>query len=389
MPRYRSPGIYIKEVFSSPKGINGVETSITAFVGQAPKGPTNVAARVGNLRDYQRQFGVIAGEDDAMGLAVQSYFLNGGKAAYVCSITGDQASKAPDAKDYDRFYRSVLRKIKDVSIIVAPGEGWSSDGSGNAILSTTLAHCQSMRDRLLIIDPPKNTHLRDAAAVHRLNLPASSYSVFYYPWVEVPNPFHKKDSSRPKVLKIGPSAAVAGIWARTDSFRGVWKAPAGTEASLAGVRSLQFSATSAEQSVLNSLGVNLLRSLPQFGPVVWGSRTLSSRSNQEWRYLPVRRMAIFLEKSIREGTQWAAFEANAPPLWSALRASIENFLNTFFRAGAFQGNTVGKAYFVRCGLGHTMTTTDIHAGKVVIEIGFAPLKPAEFVVIRVQQKALP
>ena len=136
----------------------------------------------------------------------------------------------------------------------------------------------------------------------------------------------------------------------------------------------------------NPLGVNCVRKLPGYGRVIWGSRTLSTQADPEWRYVPVRRTAIFIEQSIYNGIQWAVFEPNDFPLWGALRSNIGAFMNGLFRAGAFQGGTAKDAYFVRCGLGDTMTQADIDRGQVIVIVGFAPLKPAEFVIVRIQQK---
>ena len=142
----------------------------------------------------------------------------------------------------------------------------------------------------------------------------------------------------------------------------------------------------AQQDQLNPLGVNALRTLPGAGPVIWGARTRSTRSNPEWRYVPVRRTALMIEQSIFGGIQWAVFEPNDHRLWGSLRLNIDSFMNGLFRAGAFQGEKASDAYFVRCGLGDTMTQGDIDRGQVIVIVGFAPLKPAEFVIVRIQQK---
>ena len=293
---------------------------------------------------------------------------------------------APTSSDFFDFYGNVLRKVRDVSIILVPGESWAADGSGNAILSTTLAHCEAMRNRVLIIDPEPDTPLDQAATVDGMSLPTSTYSVLYYPWIKVANPFHEVDPTRPRTLAVAPSAFAAGMWAKIDGTRGVWKAPAGVETSLLGVAGLQYAVENTEQDQLNPLGVNCVRAIPSFGNVIWGSRTLSTKANPEWRYVPVRRTAIMIEQSIYNGIQWAVFEPNDNPLWSALRANIGGFMNGLFRAGAFQGATAKQAYFVRCGLGDTMTQADIDRGQVIVIVGFAPLKPAEFVIVRIQQK---
>ena len=303
------------------------------------------------------------------------------------SLTGGTTT-APTAVDYGDFYNTELRKVRDVSIIVLPGESWASDGSGNPVISQTLSHCESTQSRLLIIDPPESTELDQAATVSQMALPTSTYSVLYYPWVDVANPFYNEDSNpnAAKTLTIAPSALAAGMWAKIDARRGVWKAPAGVEAQLNAVAGLQFNAEDLEQDQLNPLGVNCFRRLPNYGSVIWGSRTLATKAAPEWRYVPVRRTAIMIEQSIYNGIQWAVFEPNDNPLWASLRSNIGSFMNGLFRAGAFQGATSDDAYFVRCGLGDTMTQGDIDRGQVIVIVGFAPLKPAEFVIVRIQQK---
>jgi phage tail sheath protein FI len=198
-----------------------------------------------------------------------------------------------------------------------------------------------------------------------------------------PNPSHDNQKE-----DFAPCGAVAGVFARTDAQRGVWKAPAGLEATLAGVPELTVSLNDAENGELNPLGINCLRSMPASGRVVWGARTLQGddRLASEWKYIPVRRTALFLEESLFRGTQWVVFEPNDEPLWAQIRLNIGAFMQSLFRQGAFQGKTPREAYFVKCD-SETTTQTDIDHGIVNILVGFAPLKPAEFVVIKIQQLA--
>lgn len=293
----------------------------------------------------------------------------------------------PTANEYANFYANVLRKVRDASILVLPGQPWPATGA-HPIIDQTLAHCEAMKNRILIIDPPQGFELDQAAKVNQLGLPTSTYSALYYPWVRVANPLYNADTNpnAPKTLTVAPSAFAAGMWAKIDARRGVWKAPAGVEAQLIGAADLEYTVEDLEQGQLNPLGVNCYRKLPSYGAVIWGSRTLATKANPEWRYIPVRRTAIFIEESIYQGIQWAVFEPNDHPLWGALRSNIGSFMNGLFRAGAFQGKTANEAYFVRCGLGDTMTQGDIDRGQVIVIVGFAPLKPAEFVIVRIQQK---
>jgi hypothetical protein len=181
---------------------------------------------------------------------------------------------------------------------------------------------------------------------------------------------------------------MAGIIARTDAQRGVWKAPAGTEASLRGVRELSYKMTDNDNGRLNPLGINALRTFPVIGRVAWGARTTAGADQlaSEWKYTPVRRLALYIEESLYRGTQWAVFEPNDKPLWAQLRKSVGGFMQTLFRQGAFQGATPSEAYLVKCD-SETTTQADIDRGIVNIVVGFAPLKPAEFVIIKIRQLA--
>jgi len=191
-----------------------------------------------------------------------------------------------------------------------------------------------------------------------------------------------------RLRPVAVSGTMAGLYARTDSTRGVWKAPAGTEAVLRGVQKLSYRLTDGENGVLNPLAVNCLRTFPVYGNVAWGARTMdgADQIGSEWKYLPVRRLALYLEESLFRGTQWVVFEPNDEPLWAQIRLNIGAFLHTLFRQGAFQGSKPSDAYFVKCDR-ETTTQTDINNGIVNIIVGFAPLKPAEFVIISIQQMA--
>jgi phage tail sheath protein FI len=209
----------------------------------------------------------------------------------------------------------------------------------------------------------------------------SKNAAIYWPRLVIADPL-----ARGAARDVGPSGAVAGIFARTDATRGVWKAPAGIEATLRGA-DLGVVVNDADSAVLNPLGVNVLRTFPVVGNVVWGARTLVGADvlASEWKYIPVRRTALFIEQSLRAGLKWVVFEPNDEPLWSQIRLNVGSFLQDLFRKQAFQGATPRAAYFVRCDQ-TTTTQGDIDRGVVNILVGFAPLKPAEFVVIQIQQQ---
>jgi hypothetical protein len=194
--------------------------------------------------------------------------------------------------------------------------------------------------------------------------------------------------SENRLADFAPCGAVAGIMARTDVQRGVWKAPAGLAASFSGVQGLTYTMTDRQNGVLNPVGLNCLRTFPVAGHLVWGARTLAGADllASEWKYVPVRRLALFLEESLFRGTQWVVFEPNDEPLWAQIRLNIGAFMQDLFRQGAFQGSSPRDAYFVKCDR-ETTTQSDINRGVVNILVGFAPLKPAEFVVIKLQQMA--
>jgi phage tail sheath protein FI len=205
----------------------------------------------------------------------------------------------------------------------------------------------------------------------------------YYPRTRVPDPLNGG-----RLRSLGASGTIAGLYARTDTQRGVWKAPAGTDARLRNVQALDYLLTDMENGALNPLGVNCLRTFPVYSSICWGARTLEGADQlaSDWKYVPVRRLTLFLEESLYRGTKWVVFEPNDEPLWAQIRLNLGAFMQDLFRKGAFQGSSPRDAFFVRCD-SQTTTQTDIDNGIVNIEIGFAPLKPAEFVILKVQQIA--
>ncbi len=303
------------------------------------------------------------------------------------TLDGGADGGQPGEADYVKVFTKFI-KYRDINIICLPGQYWSKDNSGNSIIQKAIGHAEKMKSRMIIVDLPPDHELDNPKKVKEMELPSQTYCVVYYPWIEVANRFYHAERypGLPKTILVPPSGYSAGMWAKIDGKRGVWKAPAGTETGLLGLAGLQYKVEDAEQDSLNPWGINCFRSMPGSGKVIWGSRTLATKADPEWRYVPVRRTAIFIEQSIYEGIQWAVFEPNDHRLWAALRGNIGGFMNGLFRVGAFQGEKATDAYFVRCNLDDTMTQTDIDTGKVIVIVGFAPLKPAEFVIVRIQQK---
>jgi hypothetical protein len=264
------------------------------------------------------------------------------------------------------------------------------DGRGgdvpDDVYQEALTYCAKRRAMLLV--DPKNGWSSVSAAqtgVSGMNLSgdAARNAAIYFPRIKQADP--KLDG---QIDTFVPCGLIAGVMARTDAQRGVWKAPAGIDAALNGVMGLQVEMTDPENGLLNPLGINCLRTFPVFGRVVWGARTLrgADAAADEYKYVPVRRMALYIEESLYRGTKWVVFEPNDEPLWAQIRLNIGAFMHGLFRQGAFQGQTPREAYFVKCDK-ETTTQTDINLGIVNILVGFAPLKPAEFVIIKIQQMA--
>ncbi|WP_033290356.1 phage tail sheath family protein [Amycolatopsis jejuensis] len=299
---------------------------------------------------------------------------------------------APRSEDYlgDRAAQTglyALLKTDIFNMLCLPGEPGLIGGTAN-ILSAALELCVERR-AMLIVDPDPNWQAPNAVATavkasgFVLNTDSARNAALYFPRVKQPDP-HQENAVR----EFPPCGVIAGTWARTDVQRGVWKAPAGTEATLNGVSALSVQLTDRQNGVLNPLGVNCLRGLPSVGNVVWGARTQRGADilANQWKYLPVRRLALYVEESLYRGTQWVVFEPNDEPLWSSIRLNVGAFMNTLFRQGAFQGRTPKDAYLVKCDATNN-PQNDIDRGIVNVLVGFAPLKPAEFVLIHIQQLA--
>lgn len=269
-----------------------------------------------------------------------------------------------------------------VNIICIPDAPRLSAADMFSVYSEAIGYAESRRS-MIIVDIPSNVVSIDQmqtwlAGNESLRDPNA---VVYYPRTFTPDPLNQN-----RQRSLAASGTIAGLWARTDVARGVWKAPAGTDASLRNVQSLTYVMTDLENGTLNPLGINCLRNFPVYSNICWGARTLEGADvlASDWKYVPVRRTTLFLEESLYRGTKWVVFEPNDEPLWSQIRLNVGAFMHDLFRKGAFQGSTPGEAYLVKCD-GETTTQSDIDNGIVNIEVGFAPLKPAEFVIIKIQQ----
>ena len=280
-----------------------------------------------------------------------------------------------------------LKKADLFNILCIPP--YLSDGNVDVeLVGDAAKYCEDRR-AMLLVDPRSGWTTKDTAkgngsttGVAAIGTKSKNAALFF-PRLVQRNPLRDNQTEQ-----FVPCGAVAGVFARTDVQRGVWKAPAGLETTLAGSPQLSVLLTDQENGELNPLGINCLRVMPAAGPVIWGSRTLQGddRLASEWKYIPVRRTALFIEESLYRGTQWVVFEPNDEPLWAQIRLNIGAFMHNLFRQGAFQGRTPREAYLVKCD-SETTTQNDINLGIVNIVVGFAPLKPAEFVIIKIQQLA--
>jgi phage tail sheath protein FI len=506
MPTYLTPGVYVEEVPSASKPIEGVGTSIAAFVGLAPGGPVNVPMRISNWTQFARIYGDPNEPDNGpfmagayLAHAVYGFFQNGGGLCWIVRVGGGDSAPAkmaalPSASDDSaEAFRAIARGNVDgdvsldlqedqpakdggdatYKLIVTSGdqkeehdgltmnkkaksyivtkvnsasklikledtgsalpEGMGTPATGKYALAVPavpvgdvkptefegdvakregmgglaavdevtmvcmpdlmtlsrngddvhvrdlqgkmIAHCENMGDRMAILDAPANLLPQDILE-WRMNTAGydSKFATLYYPWLEVMDPL----TNQP--IMIPPSGHVAGVWARTDSTRGVHKAPANEV--VLGANGLGFQVTQEEQGGLNKVGINCIRSFPGRGIRIWGARTLSS--DPEWRYLNVRRLFNYISESIMEGTQWSVFEPNDHRLWMQLRIAATNFLTRTWREGALFGASPDEAFYVKCDA-ETNPPDVIEAGQVIVEIGISPVKPAEFVIFRISQ----
>ncbi len=278
-----------------------------------------------------------------------------------------------------------LEKVDIFNILCIPP--YLDNGNvDDKVITDAAIYCEKRR-AFYIIDPKPKADWADKAtalkAINAVTFPTrSKNAAIYFPRVMITNPLHEN-----LLEEFAPCGLIAGLFARTDSMWGVWKAPAGLEATLNGALKLTISLTDTEVNILDPFGMNCLRAIPSAGNVVMGARTLERNIPSEWEYIPIRRLALFIEESLYRSTQWVVFEPNDEPLWAQIRLNVGAFMHDLFRDGAFQGRTPEEAYFVKCDK-ETTTQYDIDFGVVNFLVGFAPLKPAEFVVINIRQQGI-
>ena len=295
-------------------------------------------------------------------------------------VGGTDGSAPPAADPVFKDALNSLLALEDISIVAAPGSSSFGGTAPAAINQARIGHAEARRAyRIAVLDTPPN--LEPDGARELKSLIDSKYAALYYPWIRVANPLAATDPTQPTEMDVPPSGAVCGVYARSDVQRGVWKAPANE--TVTGALALQRDVRFGEQEVLNPLGINCIRALPNRGIRVWGARTISS--DPEWKYVNIRRYFLYLEASIDRGTQWAVFEPNGEALWANVRTTVSDFLYNEWVSGALLGSTPKEAFFVRCDRS-TITQNDLDNGRLICLIGVAAIKPAEFVIFRIGQK---
>ncbi len=387
---YLSPGVYVEEVDRGTKPIEAVGTSTVGFLGTCNKGPVNKPVFCTNWSQYVNTFGDFR-DSDHLAHAVYGFFNNGGGRCFITNVGSAGATAGKDDKgaptkggaaddkkltgmfigeDKGPGKRTGLKTFEDVddiNLVCVPGV------TSPAVVDAVLTHCENRKDRFAILDSPE---VIADGGVDKLGKPRDSkYGAYYFPWIEVYDP--EKGN-----IFVPPSGHMAGIYARSDSERGVHKAPANEI--VRGALGLRYSISRGEQDILNPKGINCIRDFSRRGRGIriWGARTVSSDAS--WRYINVRRLFIMIEQSIEIGTQWVVFEPNDYTLWKKITRDIRAFLYRIWRTGALFGKTPEEAFYVKCDE-ETNPPEVIDAGQVITEIGICPVKPAEFVIFRIGQ----
>ncbi len=394
MPNYLTPGVYIEEVSMGTRPIAAVGTSTAAFVGVAPdpNASLNEPVACNSWSQFLKVFAPAGSVGTHLARAVFGFFNNGGSRCYVVNV-GPNNPIAGDALARTGLW--ALEGIDEVAIVAAPG--YTDAASYDALLT----HCERLSDRVAILDAPievgnidslKQVAVAevstgesegDAKKSARAGAPArgmrprnseGGYGAFYFPWIIGRDPMNGVTEA-----KMPPSGHIAGIYSRTDATRGVHKAPANEP--VRGAVGLTYRVSRAEQGELNSAGVNCIRFFPDSGIRVWGARTLAEQAS-EFRYVNVRRTFSMIEESITRGASWTVFEPNDFGLWKSVTRDVTAFLTLLWRDGALVGGAPSEAFFVKCDA-ETNPPEVVDAGRLVIEIGIAPVKPAEFIIFRI------
>ena len=393
MATYQTPGVYVEEVEGGSRPIEAGSTNIAGFLGIAQKGPVNEAVLVTNWTQYTKIFG---GMHSGGWLAhgVYQFFQNGGTKCFINNLApgavteseGEEAEQSQVVKktsNPENIAKLIIGKdegvgnktglylfdtIPEIALVAAPGV--TEPAAQDAILT----HCEKNRFRFAVLDSQEDLE----KGIDTMPMPRDSImGAYYFPWISM------YDTTADAEVYAPPSGGICGVYSRVDSVRGVHKAPANEIFRTA--LGLKYNLTDAEQELLNPKGINCIREFPGRGIRVWGARTISS--NPEWKYINVRRLFCMVEQAIQNGTNWVVFEPNTRDLWKKITRNLTAFLLNIWRGGALFGDTPEEAFYVRCD-DELNPPESIDAGYVVVEVGLAPAKPAEFVVFRVSQKTL-
>jgi len=383
----------MEETEIGAKPIEGVSTSIAGMVGIAKKGPLNEPTLITSFPEFKRVFGgyldASYGNYRYLPHAIEGFFQNGGQRVYVTRVAvedkdfcadqkklrgTDQVKSASDEaiigedseEPNERTGLCALKNIDQISIIAIP------NGTTQKIQNAMIEHCESMKDRFAVLDPIKGSDLNEVQK--QRSLYDSKYAALYYPWIDIKHPLSGK------IMSVPPSGHICGIYARSDAERGVHKAPANEI--IKGAVDLAEKISKNQQDILNPLGINCLREFEGRGIRVWGARTISSDPN--WKYVSIRRLLLYLEESIEKGTQWVVFQPNDETLWARVRQTVNQFLTAVWKDGALMGTSPEEAFFVKCDR-TTMTQDDIDNRRLIVLIGVAPIRPAEFIIFRIAQ----
>jgi len=390
---YLSPGVYVEEVDRGSKPIEAVGTNTVGFLGESAKGPVNETVLITNWSQFVRTFGDFKDCSEHLAHGVYGFFNNGGSRCFIVNVGAPADANVQQPKQDKKEEKTNVQvvpgggrdalfigrdggpgartglkcfdEVDEIAIVIAPGQ------TSPAVQDALLSHCETRKDRFAILDSPETI----TGGVDKLPKPRDSkYGAYYFPWIQVYDP----DKGN---IFVPPSGHIAGVYSRTDVERGVHKAPANEI--VRGALGLKYNVSKGEQDLLNPKGINAIRFM-NGGIRIWGARTLSS--DPSWRYISVRRLFIMVESSIERATQWVVFEPNDHRLWKRVQRTISSFLTLLWRNGALMGTSPEQAFYVKCD-DETNPPEVIDAGQLVVEIGLAPVKPAEFVIFRIGQMA--
>ena len=355
-------------------------TSVTAFIDFFSIGHIDTLTPIASFLEFEQTFGGLDSRSEAS-YQIQQFFNNGGQSAVILRV-----AQEPSSPIFASALKSALTSLNlPFNLLCIPATANLSAADMHAVMMAAQTFCAAKRV-FYVADIPLATVVASPSAIAtwfvHSGLNTLDCAAIYYPRLMINDPLQTS-----ALREIGYSGVVAGIYAQTDNARGVWKAPAGANAVIAGATPV-VKIDDVANGELTVLGINAFRSFPNTGAVLWGARTTACASNSDFRYVNVRRFAFYLEQSLLDGLQWVVFELNTPTLWAAIRQAIDSFLIKLWQQGALQGSKPQQAFFVNCDA-TTTTQVDIENGRVNIQIGFAPLKPAEFVILSISLLTAP